>query len=98
VRAVVPIRLGAAERDQIARAAARRDLPVSSFIRQAALAASAVVMERVTPVKPRGDAPSDEVPGRGVPVVVLEEPRPWIVDGMRILPDGRVVDWDEHEE
>ncbi|MBA2359399.1 MAG: hypothetical protein H0V79_00445 [Actinobacteria bacterium] len=53
MREVVPIRLGAREREQIAEAAARRELALSSFIRQAALQASAIMsgsnpLERVS--------------------------------------------------
>jgi hypothetical protein len=43
MRAVVPIRLGAGERSQIAAAAARRKVTLSAFVREAALQASAVV-------------------------------------------------------
>jgi hypothetical protein len=69
-------------------------LGVSQFARQALLAASAQTLGKVTPVK----AP-EPVPVRDVvaPVIDTVEARPHIVDGMRLLPDGRVVDWDEPE-
>jgi hypothetical protein len=89
-RAVVPIRLGDGERAQIARAAAVRELPLSGFIRQAALLQAAIVTEKVTPVK----APERERVRREVPVVVEEEapervPSHWV--------DGVPLYWNEPE-
>jgi hypothetical protein len=48
VRSVSTIRLSDQERGQIAAAAARLKLPLSSFLRQAALQASAVVERKVS--------------------------------------------------
>jgi hypothetical protein len=47
MRDVTPVRLSVGERRQIAAAAARLKLPFSSFLRQAALQASAVVERKV---------------------------------------------------
>jgi uncharacterized protein (DUF1778 family) len=70
-RAVVPVRLSDAEREQIARAAARLELSLSGFIRQAALQASAVVEERVSVTAPKREAPERELG-----LVVLDDARP----------------------
>jgi hypothetical protein len=79
VREVVPIRLGAAERAQIARAAGRLKLPLSGFIRQASLQASAVVEGKVSARVPERP---EVVPARGGVVLDLE-PRPHhFVDGL----------------
>jgi uncharacterized protein (DUF1778 family) len=51
VREVVPIRLGADERRQIAGAAARLGVTVSGFVREAALEASARVVQKVVAVR-----------------------------------------------
>jgi hypothetical protein len=45
----VPIRLSAAEREQIKAASSRLELTLSGFIRQAALEASARVEQKATP-------------------------------------------------
>jgi uncharacterized protein (DUF1778 family) len=93
-RQVVPIRLSGPEREQIAKAAARQGKTVSGFVRESALASSAVVTERVTPVR----APEREVAQpREAPFVLVKEERPRIVDGLRVLPDGRAVDWDNED-
>ena len=76
-REVVPIRLSSAERRQIARASERRNIALSAFIREAALAASAFVGGRVTP-RPV------EAPERVLAVQeerLEEEPQVYFVDG-----------------
>ena len=75
-RDVFPIRLSGREREQIAGAAQRRKLTVGGFVREAALAASAIV-EKVTPqpVVP---------PERALVVEECEaepEPQAYFVDG-----------------
>src|SRR5215216_4289881 len=52
-RQVVAVRLAEAERAQVVAAAAVRGVPPCSFVREAALAASAVVTGRVMPVRRR---------------------------------------------
>jgi hypothetical protein len=77
MRSVVPIRLGDAEREQIAHAAARLKLPLSSFIRQSALQSSAVVERKASPrTKPKQPEPDPEP--RELVVVDAE---PHYVDG-----------------
>jgi uncharacterized protein (DUF1778 family) len=90
VRNTVAIRLSGPEREQIARAATRQKLTFSGFVRQAALQASAIVTEKATIKAPERKEPE----AREAPFVLVEEERPRIVDGLRILPDGRVVDWE----
>lgn len=81
MRAVVPIRLNDAEREQIARAAARLELTLSGFVRQAALQESAVV-ERKVSVKPRSERPNvPEREPRGV-VVLDDQLEHHFVDGL----------------
>lgn len=63
---------------QIASGAERLNLPFSSFVRHAALQASAVVEKKVE-VKPRPAA------RREVPAPVLEEPEPHFVDGELVV-------------
>jgi hypothetical protein len=73
----VGIRLSDLERDQIAGAAARLELPLSSFIRQASLLASARVERKVDVTIP--EAPEPEL------VVLDAEPtREHRVDGERV--------------
>src|SRR4051812_36765912 len=75
-RQVVPVRLSGPERSQIASGAARLKLPLSSFVRQAALQASAIV-ERKVSVKPAVPKPE-----RRPAVAMLEDPEPaHFVDG-----------------
>ena len=89
-REVVALRLADREREQITRAATRRKLTFSAFLREAALQASAIVTERAS-VK----APEPEPrPARDPLVIDLEQERPHIVDGMLLHPDGTVTDWD----
>ena len=88
VRSVVPIRLGDGERQQIAAAAARRKLTLSGFVREAAVAASAIVQGKATVQRPSAPRVGVEAPtvvdsGRGV-VVVDPEPAEHWVDGERI--------------
>jgi hypothetical protein len=76
VRAVVPIRLSAGEREQIATAAGLQGMPVSSYLRCAALQASAVAIGKATV------APKPPRPERKVLVLDAEPPkRPHHVDG-----------------
>jgi hypothetical protein len=91
-RSVLPIRLSDRERAQIAGAAQRRELTVSGFVRQAALAASAVVQGKVTPrienaeISLRRGQPSSDPkkPNRdGLVFVDTELPGHW-VDGERV--------------
>jgi hypothetical protein len=73
MRSVSTIRLSDQERSQIAAAAARLKLPFSSFLRQAALQASAVV-ERKVSVRER--------PPAGRELIILEPTTPHrFVDG-----------------
>ena len=81
MRSVVPIRLGDAEREQIAGAASHLELTLSGFIRQAALQASAVVEKKavVVPTTTRTTAPERESLG----IVLLEaEVKHHFVDGL----------------
>jgi hypothetical protein len=77
-REVVAVRLGAAERTQIASAAERAGRPLSSFVREAALAVSAIELGRVSPApKSEGDVlPALESGGEPV-----EPPGIHFVDG-----------------
>jgi uncharacterized protein (DUF1778 family) len=78
MRSVVPIRLSDEEREQINTAAARLKLPLSSFIRQASLQASAVVEQKVSPAVAR---PAE-----------FEEPRELVViEPARHMVDGEWV-------
>jgi hypothetical protein len=75
VRSVVPVRLSDLERSQIAGAAARLELPLSSFIRQASLLASARVERKVSVAVPEPE-----------PVILDTEPkREHWVDGERVF-------------
>ncbi|MBA2359827.1 MAG: hypothetical protein H0V79_02640 [Actinobacteria bacterium] len=81
MRDVVPIRLGAREREQIAKTAARRELALSSFIRQAALQASAVVSGKASVVRParagaQGGAPATSSRQEPVSRLVVIDPAP----------------------
>ena len=69
MREVVPVRLSDQEREQIAGAAARLELTFSGFVRQAALEASARVVEKVSVQAP-------EPPEREPQSVVIVEPEP----------------------
>jgi uncharacterized protein (DUF1778 family) len=76
-REVLAIRVSDQEREQIAGAAARLELTLSGFVRQAALQASAVVGRKVS-----AQAPPPERESRGV---VLLDPEPSdhsFVDGL----------------
>jgi uncharacterized protein (DUF1778 family) len=75
-RSVISLRLAAGERDQIADAAERVGLPFSTFIRQAALQASARVVEKVSVV--RASEPETE---RGLVVLGDDGPSEHWVDG-----------------
>lgn len=92
VRSVVPIRLSDTERAQITAAAGHLGLTLSGFLRQSALQASAIIEGKV---KPRRERPEVAEPERDrAPFILGDTERPHIVDGMRILPDGTVVDWE----
>jgi hypothetical protein len=81
VRAVVPIRLSDREREQIATAAGLQNMPLSSYVRCAALQHSAVAVGRATvaPRPPRRERPAPE---RKVPVLdFMPAPKPHYVDG-----------------
>ena len=78
MREVTPIRLSAAEREQIHAAAARRKLTLSGFIRQAALEASAIVEGTATVKAPEREEPES---GYGGLVVLEAEPTGHWVDG-----------------
>jgi hypothetical protein len=79
VRSVVPMRLSDAEREQIARAADRLKLPLSGFVRQAALQASAVVEGKVSVKTPER---TEVAPARGAVVLDLEPRAHHFVDGL----------------
>lgn len=64
MREVVPIRLGDGEREQLAKAAGLQGMPVSTYVRCAALQASAVAVGKAS-IAPR-PAPKPK------PVVVLD--------------------------
>jgi hypothetical protein len=81
VRAVVPIRLGDREREQIAKAAGLQNMPVSTYLRCAALQASAVAIGKAT-VASRPPRRERKVPERKLLVVDPEPPkRPHYVNG-----------------
>jgi Protein of unknown function (DUF1778) len=90
-RDIFAIRLSGPEREQIALAAARQRLTLSGFVRAAALQASARVLEKVSPAKPPAPKP---VEARETPLVLVsEEPRRGrLVDGLLLMPDGRVFE------
>jgi hypothetical protein len=75
VRSVVPIRLSDAERGQIQAAAARRKMTLSGFIRQAALASSAIVEGKAWVRVPESE------PEREGLLIVDTEPAGHYVDG-----------------
>jgi hypothetical protein len=81
-REVLALRLSGAERAQIATAAGLQNMPLSSYVRCAALQASAVAVGRATvaPRQPRRERPAPE---RKVPVIDLapEPTREHYVDG-----------------
>ena len=83
MREVVPVRLGEAEREQIARAAALRKLPLSSFIRQAALQASALVQGKAS-VKAQTRPPAERE-STGLVVIESEPAGHWV--------EGEWVNW-----
>ena len=82
MRDVVPVRLGNAEREQIAQAAEHRKLALSSFIREAALQASADVQGKASVKAPA-------VPERAPARVTMVEPEP----PKRRMVEGEWVDW-----
>jgi hypothetical protein len=90
-RDVLAIRLSGPEREQIAKAATRQKLTLSGFVRSAALQASARVLEKVTPAKPPAPKPAE---ARETPLVLIDdEPRRGrLVDGLLLMPDGRVLE------
>jgi hypothetical protein len=73
VRQVVPIRLSDGEREQIATAAGLQAMPVSTYLRSAALQASAVAIGKATvasrPPRRERPAPERKVPDRKLLVV-----------------------------
>jgi multidrug efflux pump subunit AcrA (membrane-fusion protein) len=89
----VPIRLGDAERAQIAAAALRQGLPLSGFVRQAALQVSAIVTAKATVKTER-----EPEPAREVSVLDTDVERVHVVDGLRMFADGRVAEMDESDE
>jgi hypothetical protein len=93
---VVGTRLTDAERLQVVAAARRLGLSLSEFARQALLASSAQVERKATVRAPEPELvkPIDIA----VPVIDADEEHVHVVDGVRVLPDGRIVDWDEPDE
>jgi uncharacterized protein (DUF1778 family) len=77
-RGVFPIRLSAREREQIEGAAKRQQLTIGGFIRQASLAASAIVQGKA---RVREQAPKTTEPPREPLVVIDTEPAGHYVDG-----------------
>jgi uncharacterized protein (DUF1778 family) len=73
---LVAVRLSDQERKQITAAAGRLKLPLSSFIRQASLQASAVVEKKVSPAVARPVEPEPE-PRE----LVTVDAKPHYVDG-----------------
>jgi hypothetical protein len=92
VSTVIGSRFSDAERAQVSRAAARSKLTLSAFVRQAALASSAIIEGKVEPRRERDEASEPE--RDRAPFILGDTERPHIVDGMRILADGSVVDWE----
>jgi hypothetical protein len=70
-RAVVPVRLSDAEREQIASAAMREGMTFSAFLRAASLEASARVTRKVSPAREPVRPKSEPV---SVPVIEDAEP------------------------
>jgi hypothetical protein len=78
-RAVAPVRLSNAEREQIASAALRQGITFSAFLRQAALEASARVEGKVSPVK----APERETREQAKATILEPEPAPAVEEPWR---------------
>lgn len=78
-RAVAPVRLSNAEREQIASAALRQGIIFSGFLRQAGLEASARVEGKVSPVK----APERETREQAKATILEPEPAPAVEEPWR---------------
>jgi uncharacterized protein (DUF1778 family) len=85
---VVAVRLGAGERAQVERAAGVQGVEPSRFVREAALAASAVVIGRVVPVSASVPAEREEAaPVENAMVVQSALEAPHWVDGVLLNAD-----------